>query len=160
MTDISDLRFTIDLPSPTEARHFRVRPVAPDESGSVDELVKHAPGVRRHAPPAHSPDATSIRLGAYDDMRVLRAFMDIRLGAPVEDACFIELLIVDPRYRRAGLGSAFFEQLALRLSSAGARQIELEIDPLNAAAILFWRHLGFLKPAGAEQQNIYRHTLT
>ncbi|MCC6919915.1 MAG: GNAT family N-acetyltransferase [Alphaproteobacteria bacterium] len=137
------LRFTLDLPSRTEPRHFKVRPVAEGEGGATDELISHAPGVTRHRPPATSTAATTLRLGAFDDLRVLRALLDLHLGAPSADCAFVELFVVEPRYRNAGLGTAMFTELARRLKDAGARRIQLEVDHDNPNAARFWKRLGF-----------------
>jgi len=139
----SGLRFALDLASRTEPRHFKVRPVAEGETGAVDELLRHAPGVTRTRPPATSTAATSVRLGAFDDLRVLRALLDLHLGAPTADCAFVELLVVEPRYRNAGLGAAMFTELARRLKEAGARRIQLEVDHDNPNAARFWKRLGF-----------------
>jgi ribosomal protein S18 acetylase RimI-like enzyme len=141
----SGLRFSLDLPSTTEPRHFRVRPIAETEAGAVEELLRFAPGVSRRTPPVESPLAASLHLGAFDDMRVLRALVDLRAGAPTADACFIELMLVHPRYRRAGLGGALTIALLQRLHNAGARRVVLQVDDGNDAAARFWMRQGFVE---------------
>lgn len=153
------LRFTLDLPSPHEPRRFKVRPVAEGEAGAVEDLLRHAPGVSRHTPPAETPFAASVRLGAFDEMRVLRAFADLRLGAPTADGCFVELLVVDPRYRRAGLGAHLFGALAERLREAGARRVALEVDEGNDGAARFWSRLGFAETARLDERRAYEKRL-
>ena len=153
------LRFTLDLPSPHEPRRFKVRPVSPDESGAVDDMVRHAHGVGRHTPPTESPQATSVRLGVFDDMRVLRAFIDLKAGAPTADACFIELMVVDPRYRRAGLGENLYRALAEQMKAAGARRIALEVEDGNDGAARFWTRLGFAETARLDQRRAYEARL-
>jgi len=139
------LRFTLDLPSRTEPRHFKVRPLADADAGGAEELLRHAPGVTRATPPTTSARATTVRLGAFDDLRVLRAMIDLHLGAPAADSAFVELFVVEPRYRNAGLGGAMFEELARRLKDAGARRVILEVDDDNPNAARFWQRLGFVE---------------
>jgi len=47
--------------------------------------------------------------------------------------------------RRRGLGRRIFVELSRRLAEAGAREIRLEVDVRNAAAIRFYESLGFEK---------------
>ncbi|MEP6994570.1 MAG: GNAT family N-acetyltransferase [Acidobacteriota bacterium] len=45
--------------------------------------------------------------------------------------------------RRQGVGRALLDELVRRLEQSGARQIRLEVDLRNAAAIAFYESLGF-----------------
>lgn len=47
--------------------------------------------------------------------------------------------------RRRGLGRRIFAELSRRLAEAGAKEIRLEVDVRNAAAIRFYESLGFEK---------------
>ena len=149
------LRFTLDLPSRHEPRRYKARPLTVMDEGAADDLMRHAPGVNRHLPPAESPEATTARIGVFDDMRVLRAFIDLRAGAPTADCCFVELMVVDPRYRRAGLGTHMFNALAAEMKAAGARRIALEVDPDNEGAARFWQRLGFTEGAKRGDQRTF-----
>ena len=153
------LRFTLDLPSTHEPRHFRVRPISENEAGAVEELLRFAPGVSRRTPPVESSQAASLRLGAFDDMRVLRALVDLRAGAPAADACFIELMVVHPRFRRAGLGAALTVELLKRLHFAGARRVALEVDDGNDAAARFWTRQGFVETGRDKGRQSFEKTL-
>lgn len=154
------LRFTIDLPNPHEPRRYKARPLTENDEGAADELMRHAPGVHRHKPPAESPEAATARIGVFDDMRVLRAFVDLRAGAPTADSCFVELMVVDPRYRRAGLGTHLFNALAAEMKAAGARRIALEVDPGNEDAVRFWTRLGFTEGPRRGDQRTFERPLT
>lgn len=154
------LRFTLDLPSRHEPRRYKVRPLTENDAGAVDELMRHAPGVHRHAPPAESPVATSARIGVFDEMRVMRAFVDLRAGAPTADSCFVELMVVDPRYRRAGLGAHLFNALAAQMKAAGARRIALEVDEGNDGAERFWARLGFVTQSATDRRTRMEKSLT
>lgn len=147
----SGLRFTLDLPSRTEPRHFKVRPLADADAGAAEELLRHAPGVTRAVPPTASAQAATVRLGAFDDLRVLRAMIDLHLGAPAADGAFVELFVVEPRYRNGGLGGAMFSELARRLKDAGARRIQLEVDDDNPNAARFWRRHGFVETGRSQR---------
>ena len=153
------LRFTLDLPSRHEPRRFKARPLAEADAGAVDELMRHAPNVHRHRPPVESPHAATARIGVFDDMRVMRAFVDLRAGAPTADCCFVELMVVDPRYRRAGLGSHFFNALAAEMKAAGARRIALEVDDGNDGAARFWGRLGFAEIGRSGYQRAFERML-
>lgn len=150
------LRFTLDLPSRHEPRRFKARPLSENDSGAADDLMRHAPGVQRHTPPVESPHAATARIGVFDDMRVMRAFIDLRAGAPTADCCFVELMVVDPRYRRAGLGTCLFNALAAEMKAAGARRIALEVDEDNDGAARFWTRLGFAPVPGAGRTHMER----
>lgn len=150
------LRFTIDLPSRHEPRRFKARPLTEADAGAADELMRHAPGVHRHKPPAESPAAATARIGVFDEMRVLRAFIDLRAGAPTADCCFVELMVVDPRYRRAGLGTHLFNALSTEMKAAGARRIALEVDAGNDGAARFWTRLGFTEIPGGDRMHMER----
>ena len=153
------IRFALDLPSRTEPRHFKVRPVAEGDMGAVAELLRHAPGVSRHRPPTEAPQAASAKLGVFDDMRVLRGFVEVRAGAPASDACFIELIVIDPRYRRAGLGAAIVAELARRLKDAGARRFMIEVDEPNTDAMRFWQRHGFVETGRTDHRRMYERLL-
>jgi len=49
---------------------------------------------------------------------------------------------VGPASRRAGLGRALLQHAAAELSSSGAKQLFLEVDEDNAAAVSLYRSLG------------------
>lgn len=154
-----NLRFTLDLPSRHEPRRYKVRPLTQTDAGAADELMRHAPGVHRHRPPAEAPEAATARIGVFDEMRVLRAFVDLRAGAPTRDCCFVELMVVDPRYRRAGLGTHLFNALAAEMKAAGARRIALEVDEENEGAARFWSRLGFTEGPPRADQRTFERTL-
>jgi ribosomal-protein-alanine N-acetyltransferase len=50
---------------------------------------------------------------------------------------------IAPGRRRHGTGRLLLTELLRRLEEAGARQIRLEVDARNAAAIRFYEHMGF-----------------
>jgi ribosomal-protein-alanine N-acetyltransferase len=58
---------------------------------------------------------------------------------------------VAPAYRCAGLGGALLEAAVARLRSAGARQLFLEVEDGNAAALSLYRAFG-AKPVGRRKR--------
>jgi len=56
---------------------------------------------------------------------------------------FIEFLIVDPSYRRLGIGGALLKELITRLAFKGVNEICLEVDPRNEAAVNLYSKFGF-----------------
>jgi len=50
---------------------------------------------------------------------------------------------IAPGGRRRGAGRLFLTELLRRLGEAGARQVRLEVDARNEAAIRFYEHMGF-----------------
>jgi ribosomal-protein-alanine N-acetyltransferase len=50
---------------------------------------------------------------------------------------------VSPRERRSGIGRTLLEEMASRLSKAGATETVLEVDVTNAGALAFYERLGF-----------------
>ena len=153
------LRFLLDVPSSHEPRRFKVRPVAAGERGAVEDLLLHAPGVSPARPPAETPAAAWVRLGAFDEMRVLRALVDLRAGSPAPDCCFVELMVIDPRYRRAGFGAHLFGEIEKRLLEAGAARILLEVEHDNPNAARFWTRMGFVKGAATAARASYEKRL-
>ncbi len=64
---------------------------------------------------------------------------------PVDPVLWLRILLVDPAWRRRGIGRAAFSQL-LSLPAAPirlARRVMLAVDGENTAGYAFWRALGF-----------------
>jgi ribosomal-protein-alanine N-acetyltransferase len=52
-------------------------------------------------------------------------------------------LDVAPGRRRLGVGRSLFTELMRRFAEAGVREVRLEVDPDNAAAVKFYEGFGF-----------------
>ncbi|BCW89879.1 hypothetical protein sos41_30470 [Alphaproteobacteria bacterium SO-S41] len=153
------IRFSLELPSRTEPRRYKVRPVAEADAGAVADLLRHGPGINRHKPPTQSPNAMATCLGVYDEMRVLRGIVELRAGAPTPDCCFIELMVIDPRYRRAGMGAALVAELATRLKQSGAERFAIEVDDDNDLAAKFWLRQGFVETGARGERRSFEKAL-
>lgn len=154
-TTVEGFRFALDISVPGEPRRYKVRPVAEADRGALHELLRHAPGIDRTKPPTETPQTAPTCLGVFDDMRVLRAMVELRPGTPDKDAWFLELMVVDPRYRRAGLGAALVEEIVQRLKAQGIRRLVLEVDEPNAAAMRFWQRHGLVECGRREGRRVY-----
>lgn len=146
----ASFRFALDVPSPHEPRRYKVRPVADADRGALAELLRHAPGIDRTKPPQFVLPLSALRLGVFDDMRVLRGFVELRPDRPALGDWCIELMLIDPRHRRAGLGAALVRELSTRIQEAGASRIVLHVDESNANAARFWRRQGFAEIGRAD----------
>jgi [ribosomal protein S18]-alanine N-acetyltransferase len=69
------------------------------------------------------------------------------LARSVADEAEVLTLAVDPVYRRAGVGRALVEAVALSAAAAGARRLFLEVASDNNAALGLYRAAGF-SPVG------------
>jgi tRNA threonylcarbamoyladenosine biosynthesis protein TsaB len=57
----------------------------------------------------------------------------------------LEIIAVDPRFQRRGLGRKLFEELSHKLHMAGVREVVLEVRASNQAALELYRVLGFVE---------------
>ena len=69
------------------------------------------------------------------------------LARAVADEAEVLTLAVDPVYRRAGMGRALVEAVALNVAAAGARSLFLEVAGDNDAGLGLYRAAGF-SPVG------------
>jgi ribosomal-protein-alanine N-acetyltransferase len=74
--------------------------------------------------------------------RRIAAFAIMHFG---DDVAHLNLLAVDPEYRRQGLGRQLMEWLTLTAMEAGVFRINLELRTHNEAARVFYETLGFEK---------------
>ncbi len=65
------------------------------------------------------------------------------LARVVADEAEVLTLAVDPAHRRAGVGRALIEAVALIAAAAGARTLFLEVAGDNPAALALYRAAGF-----------------
>ncbi len=63
--------------------------------------------------------------------------------APLGDFAFVAELFVHPEFRRAGVGTRLVRAAMEALRGRGARSFELLASHATAAAVGFWRSLGF-----------------
>jgi [ribosomal protein S18]-alanine N-acetyltransferase len=80
------------------------------------------------------------------DEQMLAGFA-IASWLPPEEAAELETVVVDPRFRRQGLGSTLLRACLLAAAQAGAGIIRLEVRESNTAALSLYHRNGF-SPAG------------
>jgi GNAT superfamily N-acetyltransferase len=56
---------------------------------------------------------------------------------------FLVEMMVDPRWRRRGLGTALWQRLVLWFRSHGIQTVQLNVSVSNETGQAFWRSLGF-----------------
>ncbi len=76
------------------------------------------------------------------------------LARTVADEAEVLTVAVDPVRRRAGIGQALVEAVALNAAASGARSLFLEVASDNSAALALYRAAGF-SPVG-ERPAYYR----
>ena len=74
------------------------------------------------------------------DGGVMAGFAIMRYG---DDEAELSLLAVKPSHRRQGIGSALLYWLEVTARTAGIAVIRLQVRSANAAAIVFYRSMGF-----------------
>jgi ribosomal-protein-alanine N-acetyltransferase len=77
------------------------------------------------------------------------------IGRKAADEAEILTFCVAPAYRNAGLGRALLEAAVTELRAAGAKQLFLEVEDGNKAALKLYRALGAV-PVG-ERPGYYEH---
>jgi GNAT superfamily N-acetyltransferase len=55
----------------------------------------------------------------------------------------IDVLVVDPRYRKMGIGAALVKQAQLWAQGKGATQMEINVWEFNSSAMTFYEDLGY-----------------
>jgi ribosomal-protein-alanine N-acetyltransferase len=131
------------------AEDVRIRPMA---EGDLAEVMRIAAGLQ---PAPHWPQ--SAYLTAIDPAASPRRIALVLAGAQTgEVAGFAVASLIPPQAelesiavaavsQRCGLGRQLFDALAAELRNAGASEIILEVRDSNAAALAYYRSLGFMK---------------
>ena len=82
-------------------------------------------------------------LGVFEDDTLVGVF-DILMGYPNPDVGFIGLFLLDPDYRRRGLGSDAYRAVEQWFKSLGLCEVQLGVQLNNKAGRLFWESHGFV----------------
>jgi ribosomal protein S18 acetylase RimI-like enzyme len=90
-----------------------------------------------------APSTTGLTVVAVDGDEWLGMTV-ARLLDDQPDSAWLEALWVDPRVRRAGLGSRLIEAVATWSRDRGARTLELSVTDNNEPAKGLYRHCGFV----------------
>lgn len=94
---------------------------------------------RRVARQVHDPESVVLVARRGDE---LTGFAIMGFG---EEAAHLNLLAVEPRCRRTGLGSRLVRWLEASAMVAGTFEVSLEVRAGNAAARRFYRRLGYIE---------------
>jgi ribosomal protein S18 acetylase RimI-like enzyme len=97
----------------------------------------------RYTPPRIASmigDADTVALVAHDDSARLQGFAIMQFG---DEHAHLVLLCVQPMQRQRGIGRRLTEWLVESARVAGIASIRLELRADNAAALAFYRRLGF-----------------
>jgi GNAT superfamily N-acetyltransferase len=85
-----------------------------------------------------------LKLGIESADGRLVGVADVAPGYPGPDTWYIGLLLLEPSARGSGAGRRAFEWISTAARGQGARRILISVLEENAAALDFWRHLGFV----------------
>ena len=97
---------------------------------------------------------TSWLAEASRDRRPLGLLLGFRSAERVGEAV-IQLVAVDPEFRRRGIGRDLVEQFAAQLAGAGATLATGACRPDDRVALTFFEALGFAPQAGPGSSRIY-----
>lgn len=97
----------------------------------------------------YTPSRIAALIGAHDTMALVARAGPHILGFAVmhfgDDEAHLVLLCVRPAQRRRGIGRGLLDWLLESARVAGIRTIGLELRADNAAALAFYRQLGFVQ---------------
>ena len=113
----------------------------------LDEGAPPGPGAARElldaGPPGVSRDHKFVHGWARTVGEPLVAVTDTIAGYPDQDSWFLGLLLVDPAWRRRGVGAAILRQIEAMARAAGAVQLYLAVLERNPDGQQFWQRQGF-----------------
>ena len=87
-----------------------------------------------------SPDTICLLASINDDSR--RTSAGFLIARKATDEAELLTLAVAPQWRRAGLGRALLKSAMATLGESGAKQLFLEVEDSNEAALRLYRSLG------------------
>ncbi len=79
----------------------------------------------------------------FFENETLVAIMDLIVGYPEQDTCFIGLFMVGLEYQNKGIGSEMINQCVQYLRMSGFHKIRLGVDKNNPQSNAFWKKNGF-----------------
>lgn len=92
--------------------------------------------------------------GSFDDMETLRGFLLVQ-GALDESE--ILLIVVDPFFRRQGIGHSLLKKATTFLKDQGRTSLFLEVSVENEAAVNFYTGEGFVKVGNRKDYYSHKH---
>lgn len=129
----------------TPPRTVRLRPARVDEAGAMAEmsrqLIEAGLGWR------YTPQRMAALIRHADTIALMAHEADAPNGLAVmqfgDERAHLVLLCVQPALRRRGIGRSLMDWLLQSARVAGIEAVDLELRADNAAALAFYRRLGF-----------------
>jgi len=109
---------------------------------TLGEMPKDCHDLLDDLPPGCSSDDKRV-IGFYGDNNDLIAIVDIVDGYPDQTTAIIGFMLIDPKYRRMGLGRKIESYLREISLSRGMHKLRLVIIEENIPSIKFWTSLGY-----------------
>lgn len=82
-------------------------------------------------------------IGIFNEQQKLVSIIELVKDYPVQNCCWIGLLLIIPDERRKGFGSIIYKSIHKWLSGLKTREIRLGVVEQNERALKFWLSLGF-----------------
>ena len=165
----SDAVFTLD-----QRPDLRVMRLGATDTGRLQELYEacaefcvlvegEPPGPHAAAddlaalPPGAAPDDKHVVGLLNVDGRIVAMIEAIR-GYPRPGAWWVGLMLVDPGWRRGGLGTAFYRAFERWVRTQDCDQLALGVVAANSGGLSFWQSQGFTLERTVEAQHFGRLT--
>lgn len=144
------------------AKEAAIARATAEDAAEILALIKRAfaPVARQYGVPSLPPldETLAEHLARYDDSVVLKATLDGAIVGSVQGrlredgVCHVARLVVDPAFRRRGIGRALM--LALERSVPQARRFELFTGHLSEETIRLYRSLGYRETRRERQDDV------
>jgi predicted N-acetyltransferase YhbS len=131
-------------------KNIKVRSMEPDDICGILEIDRKVSGMRRAE--TYKDRLTSDLGGELDlsfvaelDNRITGFILARRvyLGDPAEEIGLIQIMGVDPDYKRIGIGSMMIEKLISHCREKGAKMIKIMVNEYDSDLGEFFIHIGF-----------------
>lgn len=125
----------------------------PPDSSAADALLT--------VYPKGKTPADKFVIGFFTESENLIGILDIIRDFPSQSDWWLGLLLLDPAYRRQGLGRKIYCAFEKWVAQSGAQRICLGVIDQNRDAYRFWQTLGFepLEQPATSQPGSTRHTV-
>lgn len=122
----------------------KIRPMVAADLDAVILLAQRSGGAPYWTRPIYAnaiEQEQTAALVAMADSRVA----GFAVAGQVLDICELESIVVDPEFRRQGIGNTLLRAILAWSRLCGAHRLELEVRAGNTAAIALYRRAGFLR---------------